>query len=92
MQDFLRDRLTPEELERYETYDGLAVVFTQFLIWPALLGLICYATGQTTIATICGGISLIALPLMLMIGRKARALLKVAEERYLSIMGGYQRH
>lgn len=88
MQDFLRDRLNAEELERYETYDALAVLATQFLVWPALLGLICYATNQTTIAAVCGSIAVFALPAMLFTGQKARAILKVAEQRYLSLMGG----
>jgi hypothetical protein len=88
MQDFLRDRLTAEELERYETFDALAVIATQFLVWPALLGLICYATSQTTIATVCATIAAVALPCMLFTGQKARAILKIAETRYLSLMGG----
>lgn len=88
MQDFLRQRLTADELERYEFYDALAVISSQFLVWPALLGLICYATSQTTIATVCVTISAIALPCMLITGRMARAMLKVAEARYLALMGG----
>ena len=92
MQDFLRDRLTAEEIEQYETYDALAVLCSQFLVWPGLLGLICYATGQSWIAMVCWMIALVALPLMLRTGQKARALLKIAEARYLAIMGGgYQK-
>ncbi|HUS97537.1 MAG TPA: hypothetical protein VMX97_12425 [Hyphomicrobiaceae bacterium] len=87
MQDFLRDRLTNEEVERYEMYDGLAVIATQFLVWPALLGLMLSATGQTTAARVCWVIAIVALPLMLFLGRRARALLKVAEDRYLALMG-----
>jgi hypothetical protein len=93
MQDFLRERLTEEELEQYETYDAIAVICSQFVVWPALIGLICFATGQSSIAYGCWIIALIALPFMLSVGQKARALLKVAEERYISIMeggGGYQ--
>ena len=83
MQDFLRDRLTAEELQTYETYDGLAVVCSQFLVWPALLALICYATGQTYIAIVCGVVALIALPLMLTTGQKARAILKTVSAMFL---------
>jgi len=88
VQDFLRDRLTAEEREKYETYDGWAVVFSQFLVWPGLLGAICATTGQTTIAALCWAIAIVSLPLMLWIGGKARALLKVAEKRYLELMEG----
>lgn len=89
MQDFLKDRLTKEEVEQYELYDSLAVVCSQFLVWPALLGLICYATQMRSTAFVCWAISLVALPLMLLTGQRARALLKVAEKRYLAIMGVY---
>ena len=89
MQDFLRDRLTEEEIETYETYDALAVLSSQFLVWPTLIGLICYASNMASAAYVCWMIALVALPLMLFTGQKARAMLKVAEKRYLAIMGVY---
>jgi hypothetical protein len=88
MQDFLRDRLTEDEIETYETYDGLALLCSQFLVWPALVALICFGVGQTHIALVCVVIALIALPLMLVTGQKARAILKIAEERYIALVGG----
>ncbi|MCB1509888.1 MAG: hypothetical protein KDJ36_03215 [Hyphomicrobiaceae bacterium] len=87
MQDFLRDRLSKDEIERYELYDGLAVICTQFMVWPGLLGLICYASQMRSAAFVCWAIAAVALPLMLLTGQRARALLKVAEKRYLAIMG-----
>lgn len=87
MQDFLRDRLTNAEIEQYETYDSLAVVFSQLIVWPGLLGMVCYASQMPKTAQICWIVSLVALPLMLVTGGRARELLKVAEKRYLAIMG-----
>ncbi len=86
MQDFLADRLSKDELSAYERYDALAMVAAQLFVWPGLLALICAITQQTSIAWTCGIISAIALPCMLVIGRQARKILKLAEARYLAVM------
>lgn len=90
MLDVLRQRLTPEEREQFDTYDGRAALACHFLVWPTLLAIAFYFSGRFNTSLICAGVAAVALPVMLAMARRARALREIAEERYRAIMRAEQ--
>ena len=86
MHEAFRQRLSADEAAQYDLYDGRASLFSHLVVWPGIAGVICYAAGQTTGAIICLASVLIATPLMIMMGRRAKHLRNVAEQRFLAIM------
>ena len=84
--DVLRQRLTAEEQELFDIYDGRAALACHFLVWPAILAVIFYYSGRLNLALICAAIAAVALPIMLAMARRARRLRELAEVRYRTIM------
>ena len=86
MLDVLRERLSAEEQELFDIYDGRAALACHFLVWPTLLAIAFYYSGRLQLALICLLIAGVALPIMLVMARRARGLRELAEERYRAIM------
>ena len=86
MFDFLRQRLSEEEQEAYDRYDGRAALACHFLMWPLILAFAFYYSGLTRTALLFFSIAAVALPIMLLMARRARAIRELAEERYAAIM------
>ena len=87
MDDVLRKRLSPEELEQYEKYDNRASIAGHFVVWPAIAGLISYYGDKPVSQWICLAIVVTAFPVMVIMGKRAGALRKLAEDRFAVIMG-----
>lgn len=87
MDDVLRQRLSPEELEEYDTYDRRASTAAHFVVWPLIAAFILFAAGNGRYSMLCLGIALIAFPIVVLMGRRAGALRVLAEERYAAILG-----
>ena len=86
MFDVLRQRLSEEEQEQYDRYDGRAALACHFLMWPLILAFAFYYSGLTRTALLFFAISAVALPIMLIMAKRARAIREMAEERYAAIM------
>ena len=86
MFDVLRQRLSEEEQEQYDRYDGRAALACHFLMWPLILAFAFYYSGLTRTALLFFAISAVALPIMLIMAKRARAIRELAEERYAAIM------
>ena len=86
MFDFLRQRLSEEEQAQYDRYDGLAAFACHFLMWPLILAIAFYYSGLTGTAMLFFAVASIALPIMLVMAKRARAIRELAEERYAAIM------
>lgn len=86
MLDILRKRLSQEEQDRYDMFDGRAALASHFLVWPGILAIAFYYSGMTNTATIFAVVALVALPVMLVMARRARGLRELAEERYKAIL------
>ncbi|MFY0613234.1 MAG: hypothetical protein JXQ99_17005 [Hyphomicrobiaceae bacterium] len=87
MDDVLRKRLSPEELEQYDTFDRRASIAGHFVVWPAIAGAISYSAGKVGSPWLCLAIVLIAFPVMVIMGKRAKKLRELAERRYGAIMG-----
>ena len=87
MDDVLRKRLSPEELEQYERYDSRASIAGHFVVWPTIAGLVSYFGDKPASQWICLAIVIAAFPIMVVMGKRAGELRKVAEERFGVIMG-----
>ena len=87
MDDVLRQRLSPEELEQYDTYDKRASIASHFVVWPLIAGLVSFAAGKPHNTVVCLVIVAIAFPIVVLMGRRAGALRVLAEERYAAILG-----
>ena len=87
MLDFLRQRLTPEEQEQFDTYDGRAALASHFLVWPSIIALALYASGMVNTAIVFAAVAAVALAVLLRMAKRARALREIAEERYRAIIG-----
>ena len=87
MDDILRKRLSEQELELYDRFDGRAGIAGHFVVWPAIAGAISYSGSRYLPAMICLVIVLIAFPVLLIMGKKAKRLRELAENRYAGIMG-----
>ncbi|MGI9521400.1 MAG: hypothetical protein ACR2PG_07095 [Hyphomicrobiaceae bacterium] len=88
MLDVLRQRLSREEQEAYDMFDGRAMLASQFVVWPTIVAIACYFSGMTNTALIFAGVAAVALPILLVMGRKARILRESAERRYRAIVLG----
>ena len=86
MLDILRNRLSQEEQERYDMFDGRAAMASHFLVWPGILAVAFYYSGMINTATIFAVVAAVALPVMLVMARRARALRELAEKRYMAIL------
>lgn len=87
MDDVLRKRLSPEELEQYDTFDRRASIAGHFVVWPAIAGAISYSAGKVGSPWLCLAIVLVAFPIMVIMGKRAGKMRKLAEARYGAIMG-----
>ncbi len=87
MDDVLRKRLSPEELEQYDTFDHRASIAGHFVVWPAIAGAISYTAGNAVSPWVCLAIVLAAFPAMVIMGKRAGKLRQLAESRYAAIMG-----
>ena len=87
MDDVLRKRLSPEELEQYERYDSRASIAGHFVVWPGIAGLVSYFGDKPASQWICLAIVVAAFPVIVVMGKRASKLRKLAEERYGVIMG-----
>ena len=87
MDDVLRKRLSPEELEQYDSYDRRASIAGHFVVWPGIAGLVSYFGDKPLSQWICLAIVLAAFPVIVVMGKRAGKLRKLAEERYSVIMG-----
>ena len=83
MQDVFREQLSEEELEQYDLFDSRAALFSSFVVWPGIAGLVSYAADKAHLALVCLVIVLCAVPLMLFFARRARRVREMAEKRYL---------
>ena len=91
MLDILRQRLSEEEREQYDVYDGRASLASHFLVWPGILAIAFYYSGMLNTALIFAVVAALALPVMLFMARRARALRELAEERYEAIVRARER-
>lgn len=87
MLDFLRQRLTPEEQEQFDTYDGRAALASHFMVWPGIIAVALYASGLVNTAVMFAVVSVVGLAVLLRMAKRARALREIAEERYRAILG-----
>ncbi len=87
MDDVLRKRLSPEELEQYDTFDRRASIAGHFVVWPAIAGAISYTAGKAVSPLVCLAIVMAAFPVMVIMGKRAGKLRQLAEVRYGAIMG-----
>lgn len=87
MDEVLRKRLSKEELEQYDRFDRRAMLAGHFVTWPAIAGLISYSASRYASATLCLVIVVLAFPVMVIMGKRARKLRELAESRYSAIMG-----
>lgn len=87
MDEVFRKRLSPEELEEYDKYDRRASIAGHFVVWPGIAGAISYATGRNGSALVCLILVVLAFPVIVIMGRRARKLRELAEQRYDAIMG-----
>ncbi|MFT5511398.1 MAG: hypothetical protein ACI89J_004499 [Hyphomicrobiaceae bacterium] len=87
MDDVLRKRLSPEELEQYERYDSRASIAGHFVVWPAIAGLVSFFGDKPVSQWICLAIVLAAFPVMVVMGKRAGKMRQLAEERFGVIMG-----
>ncbi len=89
MLDILRQRLSEEEQDDYDRYDGRAALACHFMMWPLIAAIAFYYSRMTNTALIFLVIAAVALPVMLFNARRARGLRQLAEERYRAIMLGH---
>lgn len=87
MLDFLRQRLTPEEQEQFDIYDGRAALASHFMVWPGIIAVALYASGLVNTAVMFAVVSVVGLAVLLRMAKRARALREIAEERYRAILG-----
>ena len=87
MDDVLRKRLSPEEVEQYDKFDRRASIAGHFVVWPAIAGAISYSAGKVGSPWVCLVIVLVAFPIMVIMGKRAKQLRELAEQRYDAIMG-----
>ena len=87
MDEVFRKRLSPEELEEYDKFDRRASIAGHFVVWPGIAGAISYATGRNGSALVCLVLVVLAFPVIVFMGRRARKLRELAEQRYGTIMG-----
>lgn len=87
MDDVLRKRLSPEEVEQYDKYDRRASIAGHFVVWPAIAGLVSYFNDKPASQWICLAIVIAAFPVMVTMGNRAGKLRQLAEERFGVIMG-----
>ncbi len=86
MLDILRNRLSAEEQDAYDRFDGRAALACHFLMWPGILAVAFYASRMTNTALVFLTVAIVALPIMLWNAKRARELRDLAEKRYLAIM------
>lgn len=87
MDDVLRKRLSPEEIEQYDTFDRRASIAGHFVVWPAIAGAISYTAGKAVSPWVCLAIVAAAFPVMVIMGKRAGKLRQLAQDRYGAIMG-----
>lgn len=87
MDDVLRKRLSEQEQEEYDRFDRRAVIAGNFVVWPGIAGLVSYSASKYPSAIICLILVVVAMPLVIIMGRRARKLRELAESRYAIIMG-----
>lgn len=87
MLDFLRQRLSEEEREEFDKYDGRASLASHFLVWPGILALAFYAAGMVNTALIFLVVAVVALAVLLRMAKRARAMRELAEKRYETLIG-----
>ena len=91
MLDILRQRLSEEEREQYDSYDGRASLASHFLVWPGILAIAFYYSGMLNTALIFAIVAGLALPIMLIMARRARGMRELAEERYEAVVRARER-
>jgi hypothetical protein len=87
MDEILRKRLSKEELEEYDRFDRRASAAGHFVVWPAIAGAISYSASRYPSAMVCLVLIIVAFPVMVIMGKRARKLRELAESRYSAIMG-----
>ena len=87
MLDFLRQRLSPQEQEEFDKYDGRAALASHFLVWPSVLAIAFYASGLVNTALIFLVVAVVALAVLLRMAKRARAMRELAEKRYEALIG-----
>lgn len=88
MHDAFRQRLSKDEQEAYDLFDSRASLASHFVVWPVIAAVISYSAGRPLGAMICFAIVLVAAPVMVIMGSRARRIRETAEARYLAIMDG----
>jgi hypothetical protein len=87
MDEVLRKRLSAEELDRYDTYDCWASFASHLLVWPGIAAFLLFAAGQPSYALGFFLVAALALPVVVIMGRRAGVLRVAAEDRFAAIMG-----